>query len=260
MTVATPDSIVSAHADDLYTAALKRTSGRGLVARLATSVFPEYILRQIKSELIMLSVRMRTGGAAAAFRGKRELLVNVGAGDAGHAGWVNVDRAPAPGVNCIYDARKRLPFEDNSVRGIFTEHFFEHIDYEEEVPPFLAECHRVLRPGGVIRIIVPDAESYIRAYVAGGWDQIAAIRPLVSDHADVHFPVRYNTRMELINVVFRQWEEHKFAYDFETLAFILGRARFRNIRRQNFGQSIAPEICLDLERRASESLYVEAMK
>src|SRR6202012_4518096 len=109
-------------------------------SRAAASVFPNYVLRQMKSELIMLSVRMRTGGAGQAFRGQTGLLVNLGAGDAGLPGWINVARAAAPGVNCICDARKRLPFEDGAVKGIFTEHFFEHLDYGEEVPHFLAEC------------------------------------------------------------------------------------------------------------------------
>lgn len=260
MAMATTTPTPFRDADDLYTAALKRASGGDVLARAATSVFPSYVLRQLKAELIMLSVRLRSGAAGQAFRGQKDLLVNLGAGDAGLPGWINVDRAAASNVNCICDARKRLPFEQGSVKGIFTEHFFEHLDYGEEVPHFLSECHRVLQPSGVIRIIVPDAERYIRAYVAEGWDQIASVRPLAADRTDIHFPVKYNTRMELINVVFRQWEEHKFAYDFETLAFVLAQHGFRDIRRQSFGQSISPEICLDLERRAPESLYVEAVK
>ena len=246
--------------DDLHSAGLKRVARRSALTRAAISAVPEYLLKQLRWELVSVGVRMRAGRVARAFRGRKEMLVNLGAGDAGHPGWVNVDRAPGPNVNCIYDARKKLPFEDGSVKGIFTEHFFEHVDYEEQAPLLLAECHRVLQPGGVIRIIVPDAEKYIRAYVSGGWDQLSSIRPLAPGHTDVHFPVRYNTPMELINVVFRQFEEHKFAYDFETLAFVLESAGFRNVRKQGFGESMAPEICLDLERRASESLYVEAMK
>jgi predicted SAM-dependent methyltransferase len=246
--------------DDLHTLGRKRAERRGAVARAATSILPEYLLKPLFWELQGLGVRLKAGRVARAFRGRKDLLVNLGAGDAGQPGWVNVDRFPGPNINCIYDARKKLPFDDGSVRGIFTEHFFEHVDYTEEVPLFLAECHRVMQPGGTIRIIVPDAEKYLHAYVSGDWEQLAAIRPLAPGRTDVHCPVRYNTAMELINVVFRQFEEHKFAYDFETLAFVLENAGFRNIRKQGFGETMAPEICLDLERRASESLYVEAVK
>jgi predicted SAM-dependent methyltransferase len=256
VTVQQPPSDV----DDLHAAGVKRIARRSPLTRAAISVLPEYLLKQLRWELASVGVRLKADRAARAFRGRKDMLVNLGAGDAGHPGWVNVDRAPGPNINCIYDARKKLPFEDGSVKGIFTEHFFEHVDYEEQVPYLLAECRRVLQPGGVIRIIVPDAEKYLRAYVSGGWDELAGIRPLAPGRADVHFPVRYNTPMELINVVFRQFEEHKFAYDFETLAFVLEQAGFRDIRKQSFGESMAPEICLDLERRASESLYVEAVK
>jgi predicted SAM-dependent methyltransferase len=80
-------------------------------------------------------------------------------------------------VNCIYDCRRDLPFADASATVIFTEHFFEHIDYCEEVLVFLSECWRVLEPGGVIRIAVPDAEKYIRAYCSEGWEELARGRP-----------------------------------------------------------------------------------
>ena len=44
----------------------------------------------------------------------------------------------------------------------------EHIEPREELPRFLGDCHRALEPGGVLRIIVPDAERYLQAYCQGG--------------------------------------------------------------------------------------------
>jgi predicted SAM-dependent methyltransferase len=146
------------------------------------------------------------------------------------------------------------------VKCIFCEHFFEHIDYTEEVPYFLSECHRVLKPGGVIRLIVPDIEKYLRAYSVGGWEDLSKIRPLKTNHTDYYGGSQYNTRMELINVLFRQGHEHKFAYDEETLEFVLRRYGFRTVLRQEFGRSMMPELCLDQPTRACESLYVEAKK
>ena len=66
--------------------------------------------------------------------------------------------------------------------------------------------------------------------------------------------------MELINTVFRQGTEHKFAYDYETLEYILGRSGFRCIKKQEYGESLLREICMDTEARASESLYVECLR
>jgi len=160
----------------------------------------------------------------------------------------------------VYDCRKHLPFDDNSVRYIFSEHFFEHVDYCEEVPFFLSDCYRVLQPGGVIRIIVPDTEKYIRAYCREGWDELARIRPLGPERSDAYFGSTYNTKMELLNVVFRQYFGHKFAYDFATLEFLLRRYGFSQVQRQSFGRSLWPDLCIDTREREFESLYVEAVK
>ncbi|NJO06324.1 MAG: methyltransferase domain-containing protein [Chloroflexaceae bacterium] len=165
-----------------------------------------------------------------------------------------------PGITCVYDCRKHLPFPDGSVRGIFCEHFFEHLDYTEEVPIFLSECARVLQPGGVLRLIVPDVERYLRAYLADGWQALSAIRPLDDQHTDFFLGCRYNTKMEFINTMFRQGHEHKFGYDYETLAFVLRRYGFRQVVRQSFEVSLRPELAIDQAVRASESLYVEAVR
>ncbi len=55
----------------------------------------------------------------------------------------------------------RLPFNDNSINFIFSEHFFEHLFLDEAIP-LLKECHRILKPYGVIRTCVPDAD--LRTY------------------------------------------------------------------------------------------------
>ena len=166
----------------------------------------------------------------------------------------------SPLINCVYDCRKSLPFPDASVRGIFCEHFFEHIDYTEEVPYFLSECHRVMKKDGILRLIVPDGEKYLRAYCSDGWDELSKIRPLDAERTDFYFRCKYNTRIELINMVFRQGHEHKFAYDFETLHFVLNRYGFSEIVRKEYAQSLMSELCLDQADRASESLYVDARK
>lgn len=56
-----------------------------------------------------------------------------------------------------------LPFEDASMDFIFSEHFFEHLFYDESIA-LLKECRRILKPNGVIRTVVPDAD--LRTYEA----------------------------------------------------------------------------------------------
>jgi predicted SAM-dependent methyltransferase len=118
----------------------------------------------------------------------------------------------------------------------------------------------VLQPQGVLRIIVPDVERYVRAYCNDGWEDLTEVRPLHPDHSDVHFGSRFQTKMEVLNAVFRQYFEHKFAYDFPTLEMALKRAGFTDIRRQAFGKSASSDLCIDNPSRVSESLYVEAVK
>ncbi len=213
----------------------------------------------LRVELRMLWVRLISRHVYRRYMHAKNLLVNIGCGSKGKQGWVNVDIFKHPGVNCIYDCRKQLPFPDESVRGIFCEHFFEHIDYTEEVPMFLSECHRVLQPNGVIRIIVPDAEKYLKGYFEG-WDALKDIRPLKENHQDFYFGGRYNTKMELINVSFRQGYQHRFLYDAETLIFVLKRYGFSQVHHQGYNKSVMPELLIDQVFKASESLYVEGVK
>lgn len=250
---------------EIYPNFQQRLAGKTALQKLAMMALPfipRHAYHPFLSE-VRIAVRrllMRPWHVRREYRYRKDLLVNIGCGIHGKEGWVNVDFFRSPGVNCLYDCRKGLPFSDDSARGIFTEHFFEHIDYTEEVPFFLFECHRVLQPGGVIRMIVPDAERYVRAYCAEGWEDLSRVRPLRPDHSDVHFGSRFNTKMEVLNAVFRQYFEHKYAYDFSTLEFLLQRYGFCNVQKQSFGKSALRELCIDAPDRASESLYVEATK
>lgn len=63
-----------------------------------------------------------------------------------------------------HDLRKGIPFPDESADVVYHSHVLEHID-REAVPGFLAEIHRVLKPGGVHRIVVPDLEAQARSYL-----------------------------------------------------------------------------------------------
>ncbi|HUI30975.1 MAG TPA: methyltransferase domain-containing protein [Candidatus Acidoferrales bacterium] len=233
---------------------------RGKIKKLFYSVIPRHILRNVPFELRLTWLKISKKNVRKRFANSKDLLVNLGCGPQGRPGWINVDAVPGANVNCVYDCRKSLPFQDGSARGIFAEHFFEHLDYQDEVPHFLAECRRVLQPGGVIRIIVPDAGAYLRAYCRGDWDELQKMRVLGENHSEAGMGFAYNTRMELINFVFRQWGQHKFAYDFETLSFILKKHGFSSVQEQKFGGSILPDICIDSPERKHESLYVDAVK
>jgi len=77
----------------------------------------------------------------------------------GYEGLVAVDLFEgATGWHVTHDLREPLPLPDGSVAQIHTEDFLEHIR-PAEIVALLTECHRVLRPGGRLRIAVPDYEN-----------------------------------------------------------------------------------------------------
>lgn len=64
----------------------------------------------------------------------------------------------------LWDLRKGIPFPDKTFDGVYHCHVLEHID-REAAPAFLGQCYRVLKPGGILRIVVPDLEQLARHYV-----------------------------------------------------------------------------------------------
>ncbi len=64
----------------------------------------------------------------------------------------------------VHNLAKGIPFPDNSVDAVYHSHLFEHLDRDVAVG-FLKEAHRVLKPGGIHRIVIPDFESLTRRYL-----------------------------------------------------------------------------------------------
>ncbi len=91
-------------------------------------------------------------------------LLNVGCGRCFHPQWTNIDLvASGPEVR-QYDLRRGLPYDPNSFDAVYHSHVLEHLTPEDAVT-MLRECHRVLRPGGVMRVVVPDLEGIARVYL-----------------------------------------------------------------------------------------------
>ena len=56
-----------------------------------------------------------------------------------------------------------LPFENDSLKGIYSSHCFEHLN-QQELIPIIKEAHRILRTGGTLRVVVPDMGRIFDAY------------------------------------------------------------------------------------------------
>lgn len=91
-------------------------------------------------------------------------LLNVGCGASVHPDWINLDMvALVPGV-MVCDIRCGLPFETATFDAVYHSHTLEHLD-PSDAERFLRECHRILKAGGILRVVVPDLEDVIGAYL-----------------------------------------------------------------------------------------------
>ncbi len=181
-----------------------------------------------------------------------------------------------------HDATEPFPFEDASFDWVYSEHFIEHLEPAEAIA-WLTEMHRILRPGGHIRVSTPDMGKYMRGYAdpAGQFfdqhhERVAPhLKPFAPDDESVPLPRRQFAqrympgeqevparRAFLVNQIFFFWG-HKWIYDFEELRWALSCAGFdpANVVERGFREGSAPELAqLDLELRNDESVYAEAVR
>ncbi len=91
-------------------------------------------------------------------------MINLGCGKIYHSDWVNVDLISETEEVTAVDIRQTLPYPDDFFDACYSSHLLEHLKVPE-ASQFLQECWRILKPGGVIRIVVPDLEKMARIYL-----------------------------------------------------------------------------------------------
>lgn len=94
----------------------------------------------------------------------RPKMLNIGCGATHHPDWVNLDVSSSDSSVLPVDINNGLPFSADSISVCYSSHLFEHLD-KEGARYFLAECMRVLKSGGVIRLAVPNLEGIVREYL-----------------------------------------------------------------------------------------------
>ena len=180
---------------------------------------------------------------------KNVSLLNVGCGPNPDKRFINLDYAWSPEIDICWDiTRKKYPIASGSLSGIYTEHCLEHIPFES-MRDNCKEFFRMLKPGGDIRIIVPDGELYFAIY-----EERKKGNSIRMPHEENYF-----SPMARINGLFRN-HGHQFIYDYETMNKLLLEAGFSNIKKETFLNGRNPDLLIDTDWRADESLYVEATK
>jgi predicted SAM-dependent methyltransferase len=93
------------------------------------------------------------------------ILCNLGCGARYHAAWINIDLHSHSESVFAWDLSKGLPVPDDTCDAVYSSHTIEHFN-RDGAKKFLMECRRVLRPGGIIRLVAPDLECLARTYLA----------------------------------------------------------------------------------------------
>ncbi len=206
------------------------------------------------------------GAASAQVSGSGSFRVNIGCGTSTARDWYNIDNSPSILLSRVPLARRLLrlppwprdvhrhnvlnglPFANGSVSVVYSSHTFEHFTYSQSLA-LTKECFRVLQPGGILRIVVPDLELIVSEYLSDP-DPLAShrlVQRLLLGHTwqDVLHPGAHHSQM----------------FDARSLLAMISEAGFKEVRRCAFRESDAPDLTqIEPEERRGESLYAEARK
>ncbi|MES2441441.1 MAG: methyltransferase domain-containing protein [Pseudomonadota bacterium] len=203
-------------------------------------------------------------------------LIQYGCGLSAPAGWRNFDASPtvrakrmpvlglllarvgAPfPANVEYgDVTRRLPVPDGDARLVYCSHVLEHLPLAG-LRAALAETFRVLESGGIFRLVVPDLEVLVDVYKASQADDaaVAFVRDTIMGQEDRPAGLVGSLRDMIGN------SQHRWMWDYKSLAAELRTAGFTDIRRAQFGDNPDPALAaVEDESRWTDCLGIECRK
>jgi SAM-dependent methyltransferase len=204
------------------------------------------------------------------------MKLNLGCGSQVPDGWVNVDYALGARLMkkipvfrafnrkvklfnldwnekiYLHDLTRKFPWSDSTASVVYSSHTLEHFS-KEDGRRFLAECHRVLRKNGIIRIIVPDLRHDVIEYLEGRIQADDFVRKLGLVCEDSN-----NALKNRLSPFFSF--PHKCMYDSPRLIQILNEIGFLALTRAGFDSDIDDIRLVELEGRIDNAAIVEGRK
>ena len=170
---------------------------------------------------------------------EKQVKLHLGCGEKIIPDFINIDIRKLPGVDIVDDISNLNKFNKNSVDLIYSSHFFEHL-FKDDAVALLKSCFRALKPGGLIRVSIPDLYYAISLYGAGKKNE------MLNDYFFVEGKGSYLAR-------------HKYMYDFDLFKEALEEAGFSKITRCEFQQGDMHEL-KNLDIYPVASLFIEAVR
>jgi len=135
-------------------------------------------------------------------------------------GWKILNVQPGPHVDFVGNCVDLCRFADNSVAEVYASHVDEHLGHRRELPDAFKEVHRVLRPGGVFHVGVPDMEVLSKLFV----------------HPEVSLQERFRVMAMMFGAQDDEYDFHKVGLTWQLITAFLGQAGFQSAARvQLFG-------------------------
>jgi SAM-dependent methyltransferase len=174
--------------------------------------------------------------------------LNWGCGSHPERGWINSDRKRADGIEISCDIREGLPLDEGSIDYAVSIHALPEVPYPDLLP-VLRELRRVLKPGGVLRLGLPDLGRAVDAFRRGDRDWF-----LIPDEEMSSLGGKL-----VAQLVWYGYSRTVFVPEF--VDELLRRAGFAHVHHVGSGETASPfpEI-VALDDRPLESFFVEAVR
>ena len=205
---------------------------------------------------------------------ENKIKLNLGCGQIRPEGWINTDssinsflqKLPfgkqittllggkvylSSNMSYMNLNRKWNKFNDSSANVVYSSHVLEHLTIKSS-QLFLSEARRVLKKGGILRIVVPDlymnSIEYVENYPKGLAESSSYYLRTLNLHREGQYPANASLIHKFLGFLQGYPHQHKYMYDKNSLSELLTANNFEQIVICDFGKSVYIDNIEDVEK------------